>query len=297
MAGISGTPKLGSQSIVLSGGYKDDVDQGDTFIYSGAGGRESKKTGARVPEAQSFDQTLDKTNAALAITMFPGMTDPERLRKEGAISNDWTQSKPVRVIRSDKMRHSDYAPTEGFRYDGIYKLVRYWAEKGRDGFITYKYEFKRDDPNPAPWTAEGKARINELGLTMVCVGGKRKLEDDDLENEKKKKKTSYVLDPKFQRLVDHDIANQQMWRHIFAHHGTSLENIAERVIKEFVCPVCGDLVLKPLTFHCGHSVCGECHDDTKCPKCWEQGEQAARPNQHLAGILRHLNPRHEGESA
>ncbi|KAF8449581.1 hypothetical protein BGX38DRAFT_1187918, partial [Terfezia claveryi] len=31
------------------------------------------------------------------------------------------------------MCHSKYAPTEGFRYDGIYKLVRYWpmARKGQ----------------------------------------------------------------------------------------------------------------------------------------------------------------------
>lgn len=185
MAGISGTPKTGSQSIVLSGGYKDDVDEGDSFVYSGAGGRVNKKTGARVAEVQSFDQTLDKTNAALAITMFPDSTDPTKLDKAGAESTDWKKSKPVRVIRSDKMRHSKYAPAEGFRYDGIYKLVRYWPEKGKDGFVTYKYQFRRDDPAPAPWTEEGKARVEELGLRMVCPEGKE--EDDEGEEEEAKK--------------------------------------------------------------------------------------------------------------
>ncbi|RPB18702.1 hypothetical protein L211DRAFT_900640, partial [Terfezia boudieri ATCC MYA-4762] len=116
-------PKNGSQSIVLSGGYKDDVDEGDTFVYSGTGGRENKKTGAN-------------TNASLAITMFLDLTDPSKLDKAGVESSDWTKTKPIRVIGSDKMRHSKYAPTEGFRYDGIYKLVRYWPEMGKDGFVT-----------------------------------------------------------------------------------------------------------------------------------------------------------------
>ncbi|RPB18696.1 hypothetical protein L211DRAFT_853871 [Terfezia boudieri ATCC MYA-4762] len=67
MAGISGTPKTGSQSIVLSEEYKD-VDERDTLVYSDAGGRENKKTGTHVAEVQSSDQTLDKINATLAIT-------------------------------------------------------------------------------------------------------------------------------------------------------------------------------------------------------------------------------------
>ncbi|KAF8449584.1 hypothetical protein BGX38DRAFT_1187940, partial [Terfezia claveryi] len=54
------------------------------------------------------------------------------------------------------MCHSKYAPTEGSRYDGTYKLVRYWPEKGKDGFVTYKYQFRRDDLAPAQWTEGGK---------------------------------------------------------------------------------------------------------------------------------------------
>ncbi len=42
-------------------------------------------------------------------------------------------------IRSEKLRkHSKYAPEEGCRYDGIYKLVRYWTEKGRSGFYVWR---------------------------------------------------------------------------------------------------------------------------------------------------------------
>ncbi|KAF8449575.1 hypothetical protein BGX38DRAFT_1270067 [Terfezia claveryi] len=74
-------PKRGCQSIVLYGGYKDDVDEGDTSVYPARLARVNKKTGARVAEVQSFDQTLDKTNAALAITMFPELTDLSKLDK------------------------------------------------------------------------------------------------------------------------------------------------------------------------------------------------------------------------
>ncbi|KAF8449567.1 hypothetical protein BGX38DRAFT_1187816 [Terfezia claveryi] len=49
----------------------------------------------------------------------------------------------------------------------VYKLVRYWP-KGKDGFITYQYQFRRDDPAPAPWTEEGEARVEELSLRM-CI--------------------------------------------------------------------------------------------------------------------------------
>ncbi|KJA15891.1 hypothetical protein HYPSUDRAFT_1066652 [Hypholoma sublateritium FD-334 SS-4] len=40
VAGIAGTAKDGAFSVCLSGGYKDDVDQGEFFIYTGTGGQE-----------------------------------------------------------------------------------------------------------------------------------------------------------------------------------------------------------------------------------------------------------------
>ena len=35
VAGIAGKASEGAQSIVLSGGYEDDVDYGDEFFYTG----------------------------------------------------------------------------------------------------------------------------------------------------------------------------------------------------------------------------------------------------------------------
>ena len=52
------------------------------------------------------------------------------------------------------------------RYDGIYKVVKYWQDKGKSGFKVWRYLLQRDDITPAPWTKEGRKRIDRLGLTM-----------------------------------------------------------------------------------------------------------------------------------
>lgn len=43
--------------------------------------------------------------------------------KTGAEAKSWKSGKPVRVVRNCKLsKHSKYAPVEGNRYDGIYKV-------------------------------------------------------------------------------------------------------------------------------------------------------------------------------
>lgn len=44
--------------------------------------------------------------------------------------------------------------------------MKYWAEKGKSGFLVWRYLLRRDDPAPAPWTKEGQKRAKELGLAM-----------------------------------------------------------------------------------------------------------------------------------
>src|SRR5215207_9194293 len=44
-AGIFGSSTQGADSIVLSGGYKDDEDHGDIIVYSGYGGRDPATEG------------------------------------------------------------------------------------------------------------------------------------------------------------------------------------------------------------------------------------------------------------
>lgn len=77
--------------------------------------------------------------------------------KNGSASKEWKNGKPVRVVRNFKGAvHSKYAPTEGNRYDGIYKVVKYYPEIGKSGFVVWKYLFRRDDPTPAPWEKGGQ---------------------------------------------------------------------------------------------------------------------------------------------
>ncbi|KAI9781758.1 MAG: hypothetical protein M1839_005751 [Geoglossum umbratile] len=163
VSGIAGSVnKGGAVSIVIAAGYPEDEDHGNWFMYTGSGGKDLKTKNRRTGE-QTFDQELTKANLALAATC------DSLVSKNGGVAKNWRNSKGIRVVRSDKLRkhHPQYAPELGNRYDGIYKIVRYFPEIGKSGFQVYRYEFRRDDPTPAPWTKQGKIRIQELGLEMI----------------------------------------------------------------------------------------------------------------------------------
>src|SRR4051812_14312532 len=80
-AGISGSSLEGADSIVLSGGYEDDVDLGAEIIYTGHGGNDP------VTKQQVADQTLTLGNLALVKNYMEGL--------------------PVRVTRGSN-HHSPY---------------------------------------------------------------------------------------------------------------------------------------------------------------------------------------------
>ncbi|XP_048006035.1 E3 ubiquitin-protein ligase UHRF1-like [Leguminivora glycinivorella] len=152
VSGIHGRDEEGAYSIVLSGGYEDDVDHGYEFTYTGSGGRDL--SGNKRTAGQSCDQTLTRENKALARNCAAG-----RVSEEGGDAGEaWRAGKPVRVVRSYKMlKHfPKYAPKEGIRYDGIYKVVKYYPERGLAGFRVWKYLLRRDDPEPAPWEPHAK---------------------------------------------------------------------------------------------------------------------------------------------
>ncbi|KAG1929764.1 E3 ubiquitin-protein ligase UHRF2-like [Pimephales promelas] len=165
VGGIHGRSNDGSYSLVLAGGFEDEVDRGDEFTYTGSGGRDLSGN-KRIGE-HSFDQTLTHMNRALALNCDAPLND-----KDGAESRNWRAGKPVRVIRSSKGRRiSKYAPEEGNRYDGIYKVVKYWPEIGKCGFLVWRYLLRRDDLEPAPWTPEGTERSKKLGLKVQYPPG------------------------------------------------------------------------------------------------------------------------------
>lgn len=116
-AGIAGSQSEGAESIVVSGGYEDDIDNGDEIIYTGSGGRKANE------RVQTFDQELTRKNLALARSGDEGL--------------------PVRVTRGFQAR-SPYSPEAGYQYAGIYYVEDYWSEKGKSGFIIWRYRLVKE---------------------------------------------------------------------------------------------------------------------------------------------------------
>jgi putative restriction endonuclease len=126
IAGICGTWKTGAESIVLNGGYIDDVDSWSHVIYTGHGGNDPST------KLQVSDQSWDAAgNAALVAS-------------ERMVS-------PVRVVRGFK-GSSAYSPRSGYRYDGLYQVVRHWEEQGKDGYLICRFALEQVDRGYGPRT-------------------------------------------------------------------------------------------------------------------------------------------------
>ena len=77
--------------------------------FPGSGGRDL--SGNKRTAEQSFDQTLTRSNAAIAVSCNAKFND-----KKGNQSEDWEAGKPIRVCRSYKFqKYSKYAPDVGVR--------------------------------------------------------------------------------------------------------------------------------------------------------------------------------------
>ncbi|XP_060037941.1 E3 ubiquitin-protein ligase UHRF1 isoform X2 [Erinaceus europaeus] len=296
VAGIHGRSNDGAYSLVLAGGYEDDVDHGNFFTYTGSGGRDL--SGNKRTAEQSCDQKLTNTNRALALNCSAPIND-----QEGAVAKDWRSGKPVRVVRNMKGRkHSKYAPQEGNRYDGIYKVVRYWPEKGKSGFLVWRYLLRRDDTEPVPWTKEGQDRTRRLGLTMQYPDGylealalkeqmkpKRKArsrgeeaaESSTPNKAKRKSKSagnspsdespgktykksrveSFTLSTEQSRLIKDDKSNSKLWAETLkALKDSTFQKFLSKVSETFQCICCQELVFRPVTTVCKHNVCKGCLD-------------------------------------
>lgn len=121
-AGICGRAEEGAESVVLSGGYTDDLDRGDVILYTGRGGRD------HASGKQVADQRLTGANRALARNVHTGQ--------------------PVRVVRGAGTA-SRWAPEEGYRYDGLYRVDKYWKEYGEAGYLVWRYQLIRQDAGGA----------------------------------------------------------------------------------------------------------------------------------------------------
>ncbi|XP_068020861.1 E3 ubiquitin-protein ligase UHRF1 isoform X2 [Melanerpes formicivorus] len=326
VAGIHGRSNDGAYSLVLAGGYEDDIDHGNSFTYTGSGGRDL--SGNKRTAEQSCDQKLTNMNRALALNCSAPIND-----KSGAEAKDWRAGKPVRVVRNVKGgKHSKYAPVEGNRYDGIYKVVKYWPETGKSGFLVWRYLLRRDDEEPAPWTKEGKERMKKLGLTMQypegyleAVANKDKEKENDGDDEfdtpgkgKRKRKSAggeekpanspaktpkktkvepYKLTSQQKSLIKSDEANEKLWNEVLEalKDGPKFLN---KVEEAFLCICCQEVVFRPVTTVCQHNVCKDCLDRSfraevySCPACrYDLGKSySMQVNEGLQSILAQLFP-------
>ncbi|MGW0804796.1 caspase, EACC1-associated type [Nonomuraea sp. NPDC002799] len=123
-AGICGTVERGgAESIVVSGGYKDDEDYGDVIIYTGHGGRDPN-TGVQVKDQSANDSG----NAALIKSIMTGL--------------------PIRVIRGSGGSER-YSPPAGYSYDGLFTVAEYWTKRGADGPTVLQFRLEQiDDGSP-----------------------------------------------------------------------------------------------------------------------------------------------------
>ncbi|XP_067409175.1 E3 ubiquitin-protein ligase UHRF2 isoform X2 [Emydura macquarii macquarii] len=307
VGGIHGRSNDGAYSLVLAGGFEDEVDRGDEFTYTGSGGRDLSGN-KRIGE-HSFDQTLTHMNRALALNCDAPLDD-----KNGAESKNWRAGKPVRVVRSSKGRRiSKYAPEEGNRYDGIYKVVKYWPEIGKCGFLVWRYLLRRDDVEPAPWTSEGIERSKKLGLKVQYPEGyleamaskekkdkvkkqtvkqeptkqsngnqKRSIDNVGIDEPKNTSKTmrmgdggkgeAFQLTQQQQWLISEDSLNQKLWDEVLASLREG-PNFLKKLEQSFMCVCCQELVYQPVTTECLHNVCKSCLQRSfraevfTCPAC------------------------------
>ena len=138
VAGIVGRPDDGCFSIVLNGGYADDIDEGSHLTYTGSGGRSLKGTAGNPKNLRTGPHTKHQT-----------MDGPEG-RKNRALRKSLETKKPVRVVRGYKLESKfaplgiDYGGEVNYRYDGLYQVVKMWTSQGIDhSFNVFKFALIR----------------------------------------------------------------------------------------------------------------------------------------------------------
>lgn len=134
LAGIHGRKDEGCFSVVMSGTYEDDIDEGNLFTYTGTGGRTDSRNRGKLCEhlPQSFDQTFEHSHNA-------------------SLLQSYVTKKPVRVVRGSK---TVYGPQQGYRYDGLYVIEDASYDAGEHGYQICTFTFRRmDGQDPLPTIA------------------------------------------------------------------------------------------------------------------------------------------------
>ncbi|EOA33907.1 hypothetical protein CARUB_v10021399mg [Capsella rubella] len=222
IAGIAGQADHGAQSVVLAGGYVDDKDHGEWFLYTGSGGKDLSGN-LRTNETHSFDQEFTYSNKALRLSCERGY--------------------PVRVIRSDKVC-SPYNPENGVRYDGIYRIEKCWRNVGVQGFFKVcRFLFVRCDNDPAPWTSDEHGDrprplpdIPELDMATDLF---ERQESPSWDFDQVKGLWRWMKPPPASKMAAKDSKRRKL-------------------LKKFSCEICRQVMTLPVTTPCGHNFCKAC---------------------------------------
>ncbi|RZC51697.1 hypothetical protein C5167_020124 [Papaver somniferum] len=309
VSGIAGQSNYGAQSVALSGGYQDDEDHGEWFLYTGSGGRDLSGN-KRTNKEQSFDQKFEKYNESLRVSCRKGY--------------------PVRVVRSHKEKRSSYAPETGVRYDGVYRIEKCWRKIGIQGHKVCRYLFVRCDNEPAPWTSDEHGDrprplpvIKELsGATDVTDRKDSPSWDyDEEESCWKWKKPPPPSNKPVQTGNPGDTEDFKKERK--AWKKAQNKSLTEQYLKGFKCQLCLEVMTLPLTTPCAHNFCKPCLENAfagktfvrersshgrtlraqksimKCPSCptdLSEFLQNPQVNRELMGVIEDLQRKAKEEN-
>ena len=151
--GIAGNRHVGCVSIVLNGGYNTDEDYGHEVFYTGAGGQDPQNRKRHVA-----DQNLDASdNAALVTSEQTG--------------------EPIRIIRGWK-GDPDQSPSLGYRYDGLYKVIKHYPVQPDDGFRRWIFHLVQlEASQAAEYLPAENAEANALAFAELDLGSGPDVED------------------------------------------------------------------------------------------------------------------------
>ena len=173
-------------------------------------------------------------------------------------------------------------------------MVKYWPEEDTAGFIVWRYLLRRDDPAPAPWTEEGRRRIEEGGWGEIrkpenyeegqaeklkakaakfeekekssekkSRGKKRNYKDEEeIETKAKISKTvpvaRFKIPADILKAMDQDKINKRLWDEVRGREYVTRKDLVDNVETHVQCEFCFCIVSHPVTMECSHSFCKSC---------------------------------------
>ncbi|CAI0440351.1 unnamed protein product [Linum tenue] len=168
----------------------------------------------------------------------------------------------VPMSRSHKEKRSNYAPEAGVRYDGIYRVEKCWRKVGIQGFQVCRYLFIRCDNEPAPWTSDEHGdrprplpNIPELKKAKDLTERK---DDPAWDFDEKTSRWTWKKPPPLSRMKVDPADPTQIKRARKAIKEAQTQSVAERLLKEFNCLICKQVMKEPVTTPCTHNFCKDC---------------------------------------